>query len=178
MQSIQHQENTSSVFHTITRSSQDVGLRGEMSTCSLDQRLYQYYFEIMGEMSTWSLPLIYMFHILCQSFRHNHLGNGISMGNMSTQSSILPCSMPGLSGLYRARVSMCSGTNSLPTWSSKFDNWTILNFHSCESLNGKKNAHPWYLMPVMEDSQTQLFLLNCRRRKIKTLLRILKNIQN
>ena len=26
---------TSSVFHTITRSSQDVGLRGEMSTCSL-----------------------------------------------------------------------------------------------------------------------------------------------
>ena len=60
MQSIQHQEKTSSVFHTITRSSQDVGLRGEMSTCSLDQRLCQYNFEIMGEMATWSLPLIYV----------------------------------------------------------------------------------------------------------------------
>ena len=62
MQSIQHQEKTSSVFHTITRSSQDVGLRGEMSTCSLDQRLCQYNFEIMGEMEP-SVNLCFMYYV-------------------------------------------------------------------------------------------------------------------
>lgn len=37
-------------------------------------------------------------------------GNGISMGNISTHISSLPCSIPGLSGLQMGRLSMCSGT--------------------------------------------------------------------
>lgn len=37
-------------------------------------------------------------------------GKGISIGNISTHISILPCSIPGFSGLYSGRDSICSGT--------------------------------------------------------------------
>ena len=154
---------TSSVFQTITRSSQEVGLRGEMSTCSLGLTWIickqQYWHETIEEWCiyacagrcllrlqdfykrkeiihawSWLIAKLYpnghafqsqfqsfsfyasLFVIIITKSIHHYLGKGISMGNISTQSSIFPCSIPGLSGLYRARVSMCSGTSSLPTW--------------------------------------------------------------
>ena len=77
------------------------------------------------------------------------------MGNMSTQSSILPCSIPGLSGLYRARVSMCSGTSSLPTW---WTSWFTILVRDCQQKQSK--AFPPTELSV---SCTLIFLIDSTR---------------